>query len=162
MKRFGPLEETPAGLALGDPGRHFLLLTPLSVSHHEREQRLWGEPWEALKSIYIDMPSSRFAFSKAMSDLAYVTLIAAIQDDPGFTPKDGAALVTTRDHAERSLALSPHHFRGYWYRSLESTQKMVNHLLVVPESRTLLSKPGAVIGSVYAAAHAKQSPRSPD
>lgn len=158
MKRFGPLEETPEGLAIGNPDRRFLLLTPLAMSHREREERLWWEPWDALQSISIDMPSSRFAFSKTLADVAYAILIAAIQDDPGFVPKDGAALVATGGNTERRLAVSPHHFRGYWYRSLESTQKMLNHLLIVPESRALLSEPEAVIRSVYAAAHAKKSP----
>lgn len=160
MERFGPLEEVAEGLAVGDPRRHALLLTPPGVVHLVQNEWRSAFDWSEIVLLSLDLKSSRHALAGWITQISYAALIAAVYDDPGFVPKDGSTAITDVDGVTISLPVSRHHFGGYWYRSLLSTQGMLNQFIRNPESRELLTDPGVVISMVRKVAKSK-TPASP-
>ena len=63
MERFGPLEEVAEGLAVGDPRRHALLLTPPGVVHLVQNEWRSAFDWSEIVLLNLDLKSSRHALA---------------------------------------------------------------------------------------------------
>lgn len=60
MKRYGPLIAVPGALAIGDPGRHHLRLTPDAVLFRQGTENTGVVAWAQVERILLDVPTTRF------------------------------------------------------------------------------------------------------
>ena len=149
MPRFGPLSSAPDGVAVGDHAAKHLLLTPEQVRYHGAAGRARDFGWADVERISIDLPCSRFRATAAVSGaLMIATSLLSMQviDD---LPEDGTAIVRS-DGSDHPLSLTRHHVGGYWRRSVQATQRLLDRLVADPPSRELLRHPDDLIRTVIA------------
>lgn len=144
MKRYGPLIVVPDALAVGDPGRHHLRLTPDAVIIREGTENRGIVPWDGLEEIALDVPTTRFRLPGLVSTVILGALTAAVLDDLGAEPEDGSVSLRI-DGEERVLPLSRHHVGGYWAPTVEGAQRLIAQLIAHPEQRTLLAHPESLV-----------------
>ena len=144
MKRFGPLIVVPEALAVGDPGRHHLRLTPDAVIIREGVDNRGIVSWSELDTIVMDVPTTRFRLPGLVSTILLGALTAAMLTDPGVDPDDGSVTLTV-DGESRTLPLSRHHVGGYWEPAVMGAHRLMAHLIAHPEQRALLTHPEPLI-----------------
>lgn len=144
MKRYGPLIVVREALAVGDPGRHHLRLSPDAVIIREGVENRGIVRWADIEEIAIDVPTTRFRLPGLVSTLLLGALTAAMLSDPGVDPDDGSVTLTV-DGEPRTLPLSRHHVGGYWAPTVTGAQRLIAHLIAHPEPRALLAHPEPLI-----------------
>ncbi|MEV4774697.1 hypothetical protein [Microbacterium sp. LWH12-1.2] len=159
MKRYGPLIAVPEALAIGDPGRHHLRLTPDAVILREGIENRGIVAWEGLQAIALDVPTTRFRLPGLVGTILLGALTALTLTDLGIDPDDGAVEVRAHGESTRS-PLSRHHVGGYWEPTVTGAQRLIQYLIENPEQRSLLARPEALID--VAARLATQEERSLD
>lgn len=144
MKRFGPLIVVPEALAVGDPGRHHLRLTPDAVIIREGVESRGIVPWADVDEIVLDVPTTGFRLPGLVGTILLGALTAALLTDPGVDPDDGAATMTVGGET-RTVPLSRHHVGGYWAPTVTGAHRLIAHLIAHPEQRALLAHPAPLI-----------------
>lgn len=144
MKRYGPLIVVQGALAVGDPGRHHLRLTPDAVIIREGVDSQGILAWSGVQEITLDVPTTRFRLPGLVGTVMLGALTAAMLSDPGVDPEDGA--VTLRvDGDDITVPLSRHHVGGYWAPTVAGAHRLIAHLIAHPEQRALLAHPEPLI-----------------
>lgn len=144
MKRYGPLIVVPEALAVGDPGRNHLRLTPDAVLIREGIENRGIVSWADVDAIAIDVPTTRFRLPGLVGTVLLGALTAVMLTDPGVDPDDGSATLTV-DGESRTVPLSRHHVGGYWAPTVAGAHRLVAHLIAHPEQRALLAHPEPLI-----------------
>lgn len=144
MKRYGPLIAVPDALAVGDPGRNHLRLTPDAVILREGAENRGILSWTSVEAIALDVPTTRFRLPGLVSTILLGALTASMLDDPGMDPDDGAVVLTV-DGESTTLPLSRHHVGGYWAPTVTGAHRLLAHLIENPEQRALLAHPEPLI-----------------
>ncbi|PRB18930.1 hypothetical protein [Microbacterium sp. MYb62] len=144
MKRYGPLIVVSEALAVGDPGRHHLRLTPDAVIIREGVDNRGIVPWADVEQIALDVPTTRFRLPGLVGTILLGALTAALLTDPGVDPDDGTVTMTV-DGEVRTVPLSRHHVGGYWAPTVAGAHRLIAHLIAHPEQRALLAHPEQLI-----------------
>lgn len=144
MKRYGPLIVVPEALAVGDPGRNHLRLTPDAVIIREGADSTGIVPWTDVQSIVLDVPTTTFRLPGLVGTVLLGALTAALLSDPGVDPDDGSVTLTV-DGESRIVPLSRHHVGGYWAPTVAGAHRLIAHLIAHPEQRALLAHPEPLI-----------------
>lgn len=144
MKRFGPLIVVPEALAVGDPGRNHLRLTPEAVIIREGVENRGIVPWAHVDEIVLDVPTTRFRLPGLVGTILLGALTAAMLTDPGVDPDDGAVTMTVGGET-RTVPLSRHHVGGYWAPTVTGAHRLIAQLIAHPEQRALLAHPAPLI-----------------
>lgn len=144
MKRYGPLIAVPEALAVGDPGRNHLRLTPDAVIVREGAERRGILPWESIDEIALDVPTTRFRLPGLVGTIVLGALTAVALSDLGVDPDDGAVTLTI-DGERMTVPLSRHHVGGYWAPTVDGAHSLLAHLIENPAQRALLAHPEPLI-----------------
>ncbi|MEV8251195.1 hypothetical protein AB0O87_09750 [Microbacterium sp. NPDC076768] len=145
MKRYGPLIVVPNALAVGDPGRHHLRLTPEAVIIRDGAESRDIIAWSDVTEIALDVPTTRFRLPGLLSTVLLGALSAAtLSADLGADPEDGLVTLTI-DGEPYSVPLSRHHVGGYWAPTVAGAHRLIRHLIDHPEQRALLMRPEPLI-----------------
>ena len=144
MKRYGPLIAVPGALAIGDPGRHHLRLTPDAVIRRDGSEGRDVYAWDEVKQVTLDVPTTRFRLPGLVSTavLGAVTVVTAEMLD--LDPDDGAVELLV-DGTSMRVPSSRHHVGGYWAPTVEGAHRLLEHLIRTPVQRSLLAHPESVI-----------------
>ena len=126
MKRYGPLIVVPDALAVGDPGRHHLRLTPEAVMIRAGVESRSILPWAGVERVVLDVPTTRFRLPGLVGTLVLGAVTAAMLSDPGVEPEDGTATLTV-DGENTTVPLSRHHVGGYWAPSVAGAHRPVSY-----------------------------------
>lgn len=144
MKRYGPLIAVPDALAVGDPGRWHLRLTPEGIIHREGTEHRDLFTWEQISMLRLDLPTTTFRYPGLLGTIGLGALSAAVGGDLGIDPDD-AAVDLVVDGETRRIPLSRHHVGGYWVRTVTGAQRMLDHLFAHPHQRGLVARPEILI-----------------
>ena len=144
MKRYGPLIAVPDALAVGDPGRNHLRLTPDAVILRDGVDSRGIVPWSRVERIELDVPTTRFRLPGLVGTIVLGALTAVALSDLGVDPDDGA-LTLTVDGEDQVMPLSRHHVGGYWAPTVDGAHNLLAHLIANPEQRALLAHPEPLI-----------------
>lgn len=144
MKRYGPLIAVPNALAVGDPGRNHVRLTPDVVILRDGAESRGMVAWEELEAIVLDVPTTRFRLPGLVGTVALGALTAIMLSDPGVDPEDGFVTLTV-DGESLTLPLSRHHVGGYWAPTVTGAHRLLAHLIENPGQRALLAHPEPLI-----------------
>lgn len=144
MKRYGPLIAVSGALAVGDPGRNHLRLTPDALLIREGTENRGIVPWSQVQRVILDVPTTRFRLPGLISTLILGVLTLVTVSDLGIDPDDGAVDVTV-DGESSTAPLSRHHVGGYWAPTVDGAHRLLQHLIDNPEQRSLLVRPEALI-----------------
>jgi hypothetical protein len=144
VNRFGALIVVPEALAVGDPGRNHLRLTPDAVVIREGVENRGIVSWADIEAIVMDVPTTRFRLPGLVGTILLGALTAAMLTDPGVDPDDGSVTLTV-DGELRILPLSRHHVGGYWAPTVTGAHRLIAHLIAHPEQRALLAHPEPLI-----------------
>lgn len=144
MKRYGPLIVVPGALAVGDPGRHHLRLTPDAVLFREGSENRGIVPWTQVERVLLDVPVTRFRLPGLVSTIVIGALTFLALSDLGMDPDDGTVDVLI-DGESTSAPLSRHHVGGYWAPAVDGAHRLLQHLIDHPEQRTLLARPESLL-----------------
>lgn len=144
MKRYGPLIAVPGALAVGDPGRHHLRLTPEAAIVRAGEEEAGIFLWDDIERVVMDVPTTKFRLPGLVSTLALSVVTVLTADTLDLDPDDGGVeLVIAGETVRRPL--SRHHVGGYWAPTVRGAHALLAHLIGTPEQRALLSRPESVI-----------------
>ena len=135
MKRYGPLIVVPGALAIGDPGRHHLRLTPDAVLFRRGTENTGILPWSQVDRVVLDVPTTRLVIGA----LTFLTL-----DSLDLDPEDGAIAVTAMGETT-TTPLSRHHVGGYWAPTVDGAHRLLEHLIAHSEQRALLARPESLL-----------------
>lgn len=144
MKRYGPLIVVPGALAVGDPGRHHLRLTPDAVLFRDGSENRGIVPWIQVERVLIDVPVTRFRLSGLVSTIVIGALTFLAVSDLGMDPDDGTVDVQI-DGESTTAPLSRHHVGGYWAPTVDGAHRLLQHLIDHPEQRSLLARPESLL-----------------
>lgn len=144
MKRYGPLIVVPGALAVGDPGRHHLRLTPDAVLFRDGSENRGIVPWIQVERVLIDVPVTRFRLPGLASTIVIGALTFLAVSDLGMDPDDGTVDVQI-DGESTTAPLSRHHVGGYWAPTVDSAHRLLQHLIDHPEQRSLLARPESLL-----------------
>lgn len=144
MKRYGPLIVVPEALAVGDPGRNHLRLTPDAVLIREGAENRGIVQWTTLESIELDVPTTSFRLPGLTGTVLLGALTALMLSDPGVDPDDGSATLIV-DGERHTVPLSRHHVGGYWAPTVAGAHRLLAHLISHPDQRALLAHPEPLI-----------------
>lgn len=144
MRRYGPLLAVPGALAVGDPGRHHLRLTPDAVVVREGIENRGMIPWDRVERIRLDVPTTRFRLPGLVGTIVLGAASALAQTDIGADPEDGTLTITV-DGDPQTSPLSRHHVGGYWTPTVDGAHRLLDQLIAVPEQRALLARPKALV-----------------
>jgi len=144
MKRYGPLLALPESLAIGDPGRHHLRLTPDAVIVRDGVENRGIHTWDSLEGIALEVPTTRFRLPGLLGTIVLGALTAIVMSDLGVDPDDGSVQITAEGGSSRS-PLSRHHVGGYWAPTVTGAHRMLEYLIASPEHRALLAHPESLI-----------------
>jgi hypothetical protein len=144
MKRYGPLIVVPGALAVGDPGRHHLRLTPDAVIFREGTENRGIVPWSQVDRVLLDLPVTRFRLPGLASTIVLGALTFLALSDLGMDPDDGTVDVLI-DGEVTTAPLSRHHIGGYWAPTVDGAHRLLQHLIDHPEQRSLLARPAPLI-----------------
>lgn len=123
------------------------MLDPGFLHYRNGPDALESYDWDGIISAKIDLPSSRFKYSAALSGSLLSLLTIFIQDDPNIDPADGSVTLTTSDETS-TLPVARHHIGGYWSKTLTATQRLVDRLVDDAPSRLLLDRPEELLRSI--------------
>jgi len=98
MKRYGPLIVVPGALAVGDPGRHRLRLTPDAVLFRDGSENRGIVPWIQVERVLIDVPVTRFRLPGLVSTIVIGALTFLAVSDLGMDPDDGTVDVRSAEN----------------------------------------------------------------
>jgi hypothetical protein len=144
MKRYGSLIVVPGALAVGDPGRHHLRLTPDAVLFRDGSENRGIVPWIQVERVLIDVPVTRFRLPGLVSTIVIGALTFLAVSDLGMDPDDGT--VDVQIGGESTTApLSRHHVGGYWAPTVDGAHRLLQHLIDHPEQRSLLARPESLL-----------------
>lgn len=144
MKRYGPLIAVPEALAVGDPGRNHLRLTPEAVILREGAESRGILSWASVENIAMDVPTTRFRLPGLLGTIVLGALTAVALSDLGVDPDDGVVTLTV-DGEPMTVPLSRHHVGGYWAPTVEGAHRLLAHLIENPEQRALLAHPEQLV-----------------
>lgn len=144
MKRYGPLIAVTEALAVGDPGRSHLRLTPNAVIVREGVESRGILSWESIDEIALDVPTTRFRLPGLVGTIVLGALTAVALSDLGVDPDDGAVTLTI-DGERMTVPLSRHHVGGYWAPTVDGAHSLLAHLIENPAQRALLAHPEPLI-----------------
>lgn len=144
MRRYGPLIAVPEALAVGDPGRNHLRLTPDAVILRDGADSTGIVSWSDLEAIVLDVPTTRFRLPGLVSTVVLGALTAVVLADLDADPDDGAVTLTV-DGESTTVPLSRHHVGGYWAPTVDGAHRLLGHLIANPEQRALLAHPEPLI-----------------
>ncbi|MDN3444519.1 hypothetical protein [Microbacterium sp. APC 3901] len=144
MKRYGPLIVVPGALAVGDPGRHHLRLTPDALLFREGSENRGIVPWTEVERVLLDVPVTRFRLPGLVSTIVIGALTFLALSDLGMDPDDGTVDVLI-DGESTSAPLSRHHVGGYWAPTVDGAHRLLQHLIDHPEQRSLLARPESLL-----------------
>lgn len=144
MRRYGPLIVVDGALAVGDPGRHHLRLTPDAVIIREGVSSAGILSWDTIGDIRIDVPTTRFRLPGLVSTVLLGALTVLALDDIGADPENGIARLLV-DGERRVLPLSRHHVGGYWAPTVDGAHRLLAQLIAHPDQRTLLAHPEPLV-----------------
>jgi hypothetical protein len=144
VKRYGPLIAVPEALAVGDPGRSHLRLTPDAVIVREGAESRGILSWESIDQIALDVPTTRFRLPGLVGTIVLGALTAVALSDIGVDPHDGAVTLTI-DGERMTVPLSRHHVGGYWAPTVSGAHSLLAHLIENPVQRALLAHPESLI-----------------
>lgn len=144
MKRYGPLIAVPEALAVGDPGRNHLRLTPDAVILREGAKSRGILSWASVEQIAMDVPTTRFRLPGLLGTIVLGALTAIALSDLGVDPEDGAVTLTV-DGESMTVPLSRHHVGGYWAPTVAGAHRLLAHLIENPEQRALLAYPEQLV-----------------
>ncbi|AQY01448.1 hypothetical protein LJR044_001706 [Microbacterium foliorum] len=144
MKRYGPLIVVPGALAVGDPGRHHLRLTPDAVLFRDGSENRGIVPWIQVERVLIDVPVTRFRLPGLASTIVIGALTFLAVSDLGMDPDDGTVDVQI-DGESTTAPLSRHHVGGYWAPTVDGAHRLLQHLIDHPEQRSLLARPESLL-----------------
>lgn len=144
MRRYGPLIAVPGALAVGDPGRHHLRLTPEAVIVRAGEEETGIFVWDDVEHVAIDVPTTRFRLPGLLSTVVLSVVTVLTADTLDLDPDDdGVELVVAGESVRRPL--SRHHVGGYWAPTVRGAHALLAHLIRTPEQRALLARPESVV-----------------
>jgi hypothetical protein len=143
MKRYGPLIAVPGALAVGDPGRNHVRLTPDAVILREGAENRGIVTWDGLDRITLDVPTTRFRLPGLVGTVVLGALTAIALSDLGVDPDDGWVTLVV-DGEPRVMPLSRHHVGGYWGPTVDGAHHLA-HLIAHPEQRALLAHPEPLV-----------------
>lgn len=144
MKRYGPLIAVDGALAVGDPGRHHLRLTPDAVIIRDGVEGRGVLSWDDLERVTLTVPTTRFRLPGLVSTVAIGALTVVTADMIDFDPDDGSVELVV-DGTTKTMPLSRHHVGGYWAPTVDGAHRLLAHLIRNPAQRTLLAHPESVI-----------------
>ncbi len=144
MKRYGPLIAVPGALAVGDPGRNHVRLTPDAVILREGAENRGIVTWDGLDRITLDVPTTSFRLPGLVGTVVLGALTAIALSDLGVDPDDGWVTLVV-DGEPRVMPLSRHHVGGYWGPTLDGAHRLLAHLVAHPEQRALLAHPEPLV-----------------
>jgi len=144
VKRYGPLIAVPEALAVGDPGRNHLRLTPDAVILREGAESRGILSWASVERIAMDVPTTRFRLPGLLGTIVLGALTAVALSDLGVDPDDGAVTLTV-DGEPMTVPLSRHHVGGYWAPTVTGAHRLLAHLIENPEQRALLVHPEQLV-----------------
>lgn len=144
MRRYGPLIAVPGALAVGDPGRHHLRLTPEAVILREGVESRGILSWADVENIALDVPTTRFRLPGLVGTIVLGALTAIALSDIGVDPDDGAVTLTL-DGEATTVPLSRHHVGGYWAPTVDGAHRLLAHRIENPAQRPLLAHPEPLI-----------------
>lgn len=144
MRRYGPLIAVPGALAVGDPGRHHLRLTPEAVILRAGADQVGIHAWSDVERLRLDLPTTRFRLPGLVSTLVLGILTVLTADSLDLDPEDGEVSVVVAGETLR-MPLSRHHVGGYWAPTVRGAQRVLAHLIRTPAQRALLAHPESVI-----------------
>lgn len=144
MKRYGSLIVVPGALAVGDPGRHHLRLTPDAVLFRDGSENRGIVPWIQVERVLIDVPVTRFRLPGLVSTIVIGALTFLAVSDLGMDPDDGTVDVQI-DGESTTAPLSRHHVGGYWAPTVDGAHRLLQHLIDHPEQRSLLARPESLL-----------------
>lgn len=144
MRRYGPLLAVPGALAVGDPGRHHLRLTPDAVLVRAGAENRGIILWDRVDRIRLDVPTTRFRLPGLGSTVILGALSAIALSDLGVDPDDGSLTITVDGEAQTS-PVSRHHVGGYWTPTVDGAHRLLDHLVSAPDQRALLAQPEALV-----------------
>lgn len=153
MKRYGPLIAVPGALAVGDPGRHHLRLTPDAVLFRQGAENVGIVAWAQVERILLDVPTTRFRLPGLVSTILLGALTFVTVSDIDADPDDGSISIVV-DGEQRTSPLSRHHVGGYWAPTVDGAHRLLQHLIDHPDQRKLLAKPEALVDVAAALARA--------
>ena len=85
-------------------------------------------------------------------------MVARVMGDPGMysdDSDDGALTVGTTGGETFELTLSRHHVGGYWRRAVTPAHSLLDQVVRDPDTRTLLSRPDALLAATTKAARGR-------
>lgn len=144
MKRYGPLIVVPGALAVGDPGKHHLRLTPDAVLFRDGTENRGLVPWAQVERVLLDVPVTRFRLPGLVSTIVIGALTFLAVSDLGLDPDDGTVDVLI-DGESTSAPLSRHHVGGYWAPTVDGAHRLLQHLIDHPQQRSLLARPESLL-----------------
>lgn len=144
MRRYGPLIAVPGALAVGDPGRNHLRLTPEAVVFREGRSNRGIVTWDRVDRIRLDVPETRFRLPGLVGTVLLGALTFFSLSDLGSDPEDGAVDVVI-DGEATTTPLSRHHVGGYWAPTVDGAHRLIAHLIAHPDQRALLDRPEPLI-----------------
>lgn len=144
MKRYGPLIAVPDALAVGDPGRNHLRLTPDAVILREGPESRGILSWASLERIELDVPTTKFRLPGLVGTIVLGALTVIMLTDPGIDPDDGVVRLTIEGEAT-TMPLSRHHLGGYWAPTVTGAHRLLTYLIENPHQRGLLAHPEPLI-----------------
>lgn len=144
MRRYGPLIVVPGALAVGDPGRHHLRLTPDAVLFRDGTENRGIVPWGQIERVRLDVPVTRFRLPGLVSTIVIGALTFLALSDLGMDPEDGTVDVVI-DGESTTTPLSRHHVGGYWAPTVDGAHRLLQHLIDHPDQRSLLARPEPLI-----------------
>lgn len=144
MRRYGPLLAVPGALAVGDPGRHHLRLTPDAVVLRQGAENRGIILWDQVERIRLDVPTTRFRLPGLVGTVILGALSAIALSDIGVDPDDGSSTIMVDGEAQSS-PLSRHHVGGYWKPTVDGAHRLLDQLVEAPEQRALLAQPEALV-----------------
>ncbi|AXL12043.1 hypothetical protein DXT68_07755 [Microbacterium foliorum] len=144
MKRYGPLIVVPGALAVGDPGRHHLRLTPDAVLFRRGSENTGILAWSEIDRVVLDVPTTRFRLPGLVSTVVIGALTFLTLDSLDLDPADGSIAVTAAGETT-TTPLSRHHVGGYWAPTVDGAHRLLRHLIAHPEQRALLARPESLL-----------------
>lgn len=144
MKRYGPLIAVSGALAVGDPGRNHLRLTPDAVQIREGAESRGILAWPNVSAIRLDVPTTRFRLPGLVGTIVLGAVSALALSDLGVDPEDGFVTLTVEGEPV-IVPLSRHHVGGYWTPTVAGAHSLLAHLIENPEQRPLLAHPEPLI-----------------
>ncbi|WP_460795663.1 hypothetical protein [Microbacterium sp. GXF0217] len=144
MKRYGPLIAVEGTLAVGDPGRHHVRLTPDAVVIRNGGTGRGLFSWDDVERVTLNVPTTRFRLPGLVSTVAIGALTVVTADMIDLDPDDGSLEIVANGTTE-TRPLSRHHVGGYWAPTVTGTHRLLAHLIESPSQRTLLAHPESLI-----------------